>query len=134
MEKQSLIRRTLSSPAGFARLAGILEGEEFECRSAAGRRVCEAFGFFDARRRPQLTGCLSALSAMERGRRGPENLGAAMGLVAAMGGHLHRKHDRPPGHQVVWFGYAALAGGSLAAERARRLGPESAMYKLLRPN
>jgi len=24
-----------------------------------------------------------------------------MGLVAAMGSHLHRKHDRPPGNEFV---------------------------------
>ena len=72
--------------------------------------------------------------ATERRMSGPENLGAAMGLVAAMGGHLHRKHDRPPGSEVVWLGCARLADASRAAERARRLGPESAMRKLLRPD
>ena len=72
--------------------------------------------------------------AKERRFRGPENLGRAMSLVAAMGGHLHRKHDRPPGNEVVWFGYARLADSSAAAERARRLGPESEIYKLLRPD
>ena len=44
MEKQSLIRRTLSSPAGFERLSGILEGEAFENRSAAVRRVSPRSG------------------------------------------------------------------------------------------
>ncbi|MDE0305254.1 MAG: hypothetical protein OXI87_10270, partial [Albidovulum sp.] len=53
--------------------------------------------------------------ATERRMSGPDNLGAAMGLVAAMGGHLHRKHDRPPGSEVVWFGYARLADASQAA-------------------
>ncbi|MDE0113396.1 MAG: hypothetical protein OXN84_14090 [Albidovulum sp.] len=42
----------------------------------------------------------------------PDNLGAAMGLVAAMGGHLHRKHDRPPGSEDVWFSCARLADAS----------------------
>ncbi|MDE0253722.1 MAG: hypothetical protein OYG32_02910, partial [Rhodospirillaceae bacterium] len=65
MEKQSPVRRALASPGGFARLAGILEDEKFENRSAAGRRVCEAFGFLDARGRPQLTGCLSVLAARD---------------------------------------------------------------------
>ncbi|MDE0533509.1 MAG: IS4 family transposase, partial [Albidovulum sp.] len=72
--------------------------------------------------------------AAERRVKGPENLGQAMNLVAAMGGHLHRKHDRPPGSEVVWLGCARLADASQAAERARRLGSESAMYKLLRPD
>ena len=87
MEKQSLIRRTLSSPAGFERLAGALEDGKFETRSAAGRGVCEAFGFFDAHGRPQLSSCLSALRAMEsdgrislppEARRGQETSGPAM--------------------------------------------------------
>ena len=66
MEKQSLIRRPLSSPAGFERLSAILEGEAFENRSAAVRRVCEAFGFLDARGPPQASSCRSGLAAMER--------------------------------------------------------------------
>ncbi len=37
MEKQCLILRTLSSPASFERLSGILEGKAFENRSAAVR-------------------------------------------------------------------------------------------------
>ncbi|MCY4463522.1 MAG: hypothetical protein OXC26_24485 [Albidovulum sp.] len=52
MEKQSLIRRTLSSPAGFERLSGIPEGEAFENRSAAVRHVCDSLGILDARGRP----------------------------------------------------------------------------------
>ena len=65
---------------------------------------------------------------------GPENLGCAMRLVASMGGHLHRKHDRPPGNQIVWYGYIMLAGQAQAAEQAAELGEESALYKLLRPD
>ncbi|MDE0305237.1 MAG: hypothetical protein OXI87_10180 [Albidovulum sp.] len=51
---------------------------------------------------------------------------------AAMGGHLYCRHDRPPENEVVSFGYARLADASRAEERAGRLGPESAMCKLLR--
>ncbi|MDE0111834.1 MAG: hypothetical protein OXN84_06060 [Albidovulum sp.] len=51
-----------------------------------------------------------------------------------MGSHLHRKRDRPPGNEVVWSGHARLADASRAAERARRLEPESAIYRLLGPD
>ncbi len=73
--------------------------------------------------------------ATERRFPRPDNLGRAMGLVAAMGGHLHRKHDRPPGNEIIWYGYARLADSSASTERALRLGPEkSEVYKLLRPD
>ncbi len=73
--------------------------------------------------------------ATERRFPGPDNLGRAMGLVAAMGGHLHRKHDRPPGNEIVWYGYARLADSSASTERTLRLGPEkSEVCKLLRSN
>ncbi len=45
--------------------------------------------------------------------------------VAAMGGHLHRKHDRPPGNEIVWLGYARLADSSASTERSVRLESES---------
>jgi len=38
----------------------------------------------------------------------PVLLGEAVQLVARIGGHLGRKKDPPPGHQVMWRGYAAL--------------------------
>jgi hypothetical protein len=38
----------------------------------------------------------------------PVLLGEAVQLVARIGGHLGRKQDPPPGHQVMWRGYAAL--------------------------
>lgn len=38
----------------------------------------------------------------------PLLLGEAVQLVARIGGHLGRKKDPPPGHQVMWRGYAAL--------------------------
>ncbi len=69
--------------------------------------------------------------ATERPLPGPDNLGRAMGLVAALGGHLHRKHDRPPGNEIVWHGYARVADSSASTERAVRLRPESEVYKLL---
>lgn len=38
----------------------------------------------------------------------PVLLGEAVQLVAAIGGYLGRKKDPPPGHQIMWRGYAAL--------------------------
>ncbi|MCY4460345.1 MAG: IS4 family transposase [Albidovulum sp.] len=69
--------------------------------------------------------------ATERRLPWPDNLDRAMGLVAAMGGHLHGKHDPPPGNEIVWLGYARLADSSASIERAMRLGPESEAYKQL---
>lgn len=36
------------------------------------------------------------------------SLGAAIKLVAKLGGYLGRKNDPPPGHQLMWRGYAIL--------------------------
>jgi len=55
-----------------------------------------------------------------------------MGLVAAMSGHMHRKHDRPPGNEVAWIGYARPADSSASTERTMWLGAESEVFKLLR--
>ncbi|MDQ6999126.1 MAG: IS4 family transposase [Mariprofundus sp.] len=38
----------------------------------------------------------------------PLMLGNACQIVASMGGYLGRKHDLPPGHQMMWQGYASL--------------------------
>jgi len=38
----------------------------------------------------------------------PTKLGDAVKLVAKIGGYLDRKNDPPPGHQIMWAGYAAL--------------------------
>jgi hypothetical protein len=38
-----------------------------------------------------------------------ENLGDAVKVVARMGGHLGRKTDPPPGHQLIWTGFCNLS-------------------------
>lgn len=38
----------------------------------------------------------------------PDSLGAAVKLVAKMGGYLDRANDPPPGHQIMWHGYFYL--------------------------
>ena len=35
-------------------------------------------------------------------------LGNAVRLVAKIGGYLGRKHNPPPGHQIMWQEYTAL--------------------------
>jgi hypothetical protein len=42
------------------------------------------------------------------GLKPPTNLGETVGLVARLGGYLGRKHDPPPGHQLLWQGYHDL--------------------------
>ena len=65
MLAQNQIARTLGDAAARSRIAGILAQESFVSRHAVGRRLCDEFGFFDARGRPQLAGCLKALTALE---------------------------------------------------------------------
>ena len=65
---QSQISRTLRDEASVARIASLLSCEQFDSRSALGRRVCEEFAFADARGRLQVAGCLKALTALA-GRR-----------------------------------------------------------------
>jgi hypothetical protein len=36
----------------------------------------------------------------------PTRLGEAVRLVAKIGGYLGRNNDPPPGHQLIWQGYA----------------------------
>lgn len=46
----------------------------------------------------------------------PENVGTTVLLVARLGGHLGRKGDPPPGHQIMWEGYHQLHFMSLGYE------------------
>jgi cephalosporin-C deacetylase-like acetyl esterase len=52
----------------------------------------------------------------------PILLGQAVRLVAHLGGYLGRANDPPPGHQLMWQGYAILQmmceGFALAAENS----------------
>ena len=38
----------------------------------------------------------------------PTLLGEAVRLVARIGGYANRKHDPPPGHELMWYGYQFL--------------------------
>jgi hypothetical protein len=35
-------------------------------------------------------------------------IGPAVNLVARLGGYLSRKHDPPPGNEIMWRGYTML--------------------------
>jgi hypothetical protein len=50
---------------------------------------------------------LRAYAKKERLRQ-PLLLGDAVRLVAKLGGYLGRKHDPPPGYQIIWQGYTVL--------------------------
>ena len=66
MRAQSQIQRTLGEAAAIERVAAILSQDQFDSRSAVGRRVCAEFDFCDQRGRPQLAGCLKALRNLEQ--------------------------------------------------------------------
>lgn len=57
---------------------------------------------------------------------GPHSLGAAVELVAHLGGYRNRKHDPEPGNQVMWHGYDMLSkatlGHTVAIEAGKSYG------------
>ena len=62
---QSHICRTLHLEGSLLRITAILTQEQFNSRSDLGRRICQEFRFFNPQGRPQLAGCLKALSQLE---------------------------------------------------------------------
>jgi hypothetical protein len=46
--------------------------------------------------------------AKKKGHPPPDSLGAAVYIVAKIGGYLGRKSDPPPGNQILWRGYATF--------------------------
>ena len=46
----------------------------------------------------------------------PTDLASAILTVAMMGGYMNRKHDPPPGHTIMWRGYANLQMRAVAYE------------------
>ena len=63
MYEQNQIRRTLYSAEGQARLSSVLDPGD--SRAMAARRVCEAFGFHDARGRLQQASCTTVLRELD---------------------------------------------------------------------
>ena len=60
-------------------------------------------------------------------------LGEAVQLVARIGGHLSRKKDLPPGHQLMWRGYAALGTSLRSVERVRQRFVEEGLESAINP-
>ena len=60
--------------------------------------------------------------ARKFGLRGPEHWGAAVRLVAHLGGYRDRKHDPEPGHQIMWQGYEKLTIATLGHQVALEFG------------
>ena len=65
MYEQNQIASTLASADGINRLQDLLAQAGSASRTEMGRRVCQAFGFQDARGRPQLAGCMKALRTLD---------------------------------------------------------------------
>ena len=51
----------------------------------------------------------------------PDDLAAAVLLVAILGGYPNRKHDPPPGHQIMWRGYESLSKSTFGYEVAEQI-------------
>ena len=64
MESQHHIKRTLSGAIAIAEISDILAQGEVKHRTDLARGLCERHKFYDARGRPQLPGCLKALSEL----------------------------------------------------------------------
>ena len=50
----------------------------------------------------------------------PRNLAGAVLLVALLGGYQNRKHDPPPGHQIMWRGYERMSLATLGYRIAEK--------------
>ena len=50
----------------------------------------------------------------------PCDLAATVRLVAILGGYRNRKHDPPPGHQLMWRGYERMSAATLGYYIAQR--------------
>ena len=58
--------------------------------------------------------------AADAGLSAPNNLAGAVLLVALLGGYQNRKHDPPPGHQIMWRGYERMSLATLGYRIAEK--------------
>ena len=56
-------------------------------------------------------------------KRAPKTLGEAVRLTAIVGGYLARNNDGPPGDELMWWGYARLAGICLGFALGKNVPP-----------
>ena len=60
--------------------------------------------------------------AADSGLSAPDTLAGAVLLVALLGGYQNRKHDPPPGHQIMWRGYERMSIATVGYRIAERRG------------
>jgi hypothetical protein len=65
MEKQNLIKQTLSQPASIEYVKELLESKQIPNRSKLSEKVCEHFDFVDDRGHLQKSSCVIALCELE---------------------------------------------------------------------
>ena len=58
--------------------------------------------------------------ATDSGLSAPNTLAGAVLLVALLGGYQNRKHDPPPGHQIMWRGYERMSIATLGYRIAEK--------------
>ena len=58
--------------------------------------------------------------AADSGLSAPDTLADAVLLVALLGGYQNRKHDPPPGHQIMWRGYERMSIATLGYRIAEK--------------
>ena len=58
--------------------------------------------------------------AADSGLSAPDTLAGAVLLVALLGGYQNRKHDPPPGHQIMWRGYERMSIATLGYRIAQK--------------
>jgi len=66
MERENQIKRTLARGEAIAHIRCVLDGDERLNRTQLAARLCEHYGFIDARDRLQLSTCLRALRDLEK--------------------------------------------------------------------
>ena len=59
----------------------------------------------------------------------PRNLAGAVRLVALLGGYHNRKHDPPPGHQIMWRGYERMSIATLGYRIAEQRRGSASMVQ-----
>ena len=59
----------------------------------------------------------------------PRNLAGAVLLVALLGGYQNRKHDPPPGHQLMWRGYERMSLATLGYRIAEKRRGEAGIVQ-----